>query len=571
MIMSRHILALAVTIGLAHAVGAAERTLPAFPGAEGAGAFAIGGRGGEAYRVTTLAATGPGSLSEAVSKPNRIVVFAISGIIDLDGLPGRQLVISQPNITVAGQSAPGEGVCLRGGSLEITASDVIVRHIRVRRGFIADGDRGDAINALGDKTEMQHVLLDHVSASWATDETLTSYGRLNHVTIQYAIISEGLDYTNPKQTPQNHGFGSIWGCGWDDGRVSMHHTLYAHQGMRAPRVVAGGTPPAVMDFRNNVVYDCARYNGHTGKDAVYLNWINNYYADGPSTRPELRGVMFTFFQNPNSRMYADGNVIAGHEAATRDNWEAVRFERHIESDPAMRVKAEYPVPPVITQTALVARDIVLADAGATLPARDSVDLRVTDDVRHGTGRVIGKETDLRPEERWPVYHSLPAPADRDGDGIPDAWELQRGLNSADPSDARAIVGGYSNLEHFLNNTLRPGEDRPVVFVAATVSRAKPGRPGEIRVRRAGNRSDALSVRLVLAGSAEPGRDYLPPAETVTIPAGAESVAVTISLLSTARDGRVVSVTALPDGRYFTGCPVAALVATQLPAMPGVSN
>lgn len=540
---------------------ATPRTVPAFPGAEGAGAFARGGRGGEVYRVTTLAASGPGSLAEAVSRPNRIVVFTVSGIIDLQEAGGR-LLIAQPNLTIAGQSAPGEGICLRGGCLDITAGDVIVRHLRVRRGHIAEGDRGDAISALGDREEMQHVILDHVSASWATDETLTSYGRVNHITIQHCIISEGLDYENPRQTPRNHGFGSIWGSGWDDGRVTIHHSLYAHQGMRAPRVVAGGSPPAVMDFRNNVVYNCARYNGHTGKEVVYLNWIGNYYQAGPSTRPELREVMFTFFNNPKSRMYAEGNVITGSEAATRDNWLAVRFERGLSPDPAMRVAAAFDAPAVTTQDATTAREIVLADAGATLPSRDSVDLRVSQDARHGTGRVIGKETDLAPEERWPEYHSLPAPSDKDADGIPDAWELERGLNPSDSRDAMALAGSYANVEHYLNNSLRPGETKPVVHVAATVSRVRPGQPGEILFTRSGDTARPLVIRYSVGGSAELGRDCRPSGGSLTIPAGSASATLSIPALATARPGRTVSVSLQPDASYFTGCPAASLIVIQ---------
>lgn len=540
---------------------AAPRTIPGFPGAEGAGAFAIGGRGGEVYRVTTLATSGPGSLADAVSRPGRIIVFAVSGIIDLEPAGG-QLLVTQPNLTIAGQSAPGEGICLRGGSLDITAGDVIVRHLRVRRGFRQEGDRGDAISALGDQTEMQHVLLDHVSAGWATDETLTSYGRINHVTIQYCIISEGLDYANPRQTPKNHGFGSIWGSGWDDGRVSLHHSLYAHQGMRAPRVVGGGTPPAVMDFRNNVVYNSARYNGHTGKEVVSLNWVGNYYQSGPSTRPELRDVMFTFFNNPQSRMYAEGNIIAGNAAATRDNWLAVRFERGLEPNPAMRVHTPFAVPAVTTQDAATARELVLAGAGATLPSRDSVDLRVTRDARDGTGRVIGKETDLDPEERWPEYFSLPAPVDADQDGIPDGWERERGLNPADPADAMALAGDYANVEHYLNNSLRPGESKPVIFVAASVSRAKHGQPGEIRITRTGDTRAPLVVRFAPGGSAEPGVDVAAPSRECTIPAGASAATLEIPLLAGARPGRILSVSLQPDSRYFTGCPASALVATQ---------
>jgi hypothetical protein len=185
--------------------------------------------------------------------------------------------------------------------------------------------------------------------------------------------------------------------------------------------------------------------------------------------------------------------------------------------------------------------------------------------------VIGKETDLAPEDRWPDYRSLPAPVDRDADGIPDAWETQRGLNPTDPRDATAIVGGYSNIEHYLNNTQRPGETRPVVFVRATVSRAKPGQAGVIRVVRIGERRAALAVRVSFGGSAEAGRDYPSRASSVVIPAGADSTTLEFPVLATTRADRMASVSLLPGDGYVTGCPEAALIVTRLAPPGALSN
>ena len=176
--------------------------IPAFPGAEGAGAYATGGRAGTVFRVTNLNPKGPGSLADAVSQPNRIIVFTVSGTIDLAAGAKRRgsIEIDQPNITIAGQTAPGDGICIKGGALHIAAGNVIVRYLRVRRGFNVIGDQNDSINIKGD---FQDVIIDHMSAAWATDENMT-LTNANRVTAQYSIAAEGLDYFNPNESPNRH-------------------------------------------------------------------------------------------------------------------------------------------------------------------------------------------------------------------------------------------------------------------------------------------------------------------------------------------------------------------------------
>jgi hypothetical protein len=571
----------------------ARAEIPAFPGAEGAGMYATGGRGGSVYRVTNLNAEGPGSLADAVSQPNRIVVFTVSGIIDLtrtkgDRRRGGRIAVDQPNITIAGQSAPGEGICLKGGVLEISASNVIVRHLRSRRGFIAEGDAGDAfevkppatgeaVTAIGRSAEalqktiikkaergkitkqpghLENILLDHLSASWATDENLTMT-HANLSTMQYCIAAEGLDYANPKQTPPNHSEGSLWGSAAPDGRSTMHHTLYAHNRLRNPRSTGGAEPPPVLTFYNNVVYDWSEFASHTGSEWVLLNWLNNAYVPGPSTPPEIAGHMFEFHGDPRARIFARGNLVKAAPSASEDNRQAIFFGtklRKLSADEKQAMIVEQPfgeLPPGL-RTAAEAYEAVLDQAGATLPSRDAVDWRITESVRHGTGGVIEHETDLAKEDRWPEYRSLPAPQDTDEDGLPDFWEKQFGLDPTDPNDsAKLAAGGYANIEHYLNNTAPNGDRTPIVFVSTTVSRAstQAGRRGEWRVWRSGPVEAEVRVSYSV-GERDP--------REVVIPAGVAQVEVAFTADDAAAGASAVLI--LKAGAaYHIGCPSAAVI------------
>ena len=305
--------------------------------------------------VTNLNAAGPGSLAEAVNGPDRIVVFAVSGIIDLakNGKGGR-IEVAYPNITIAGQTAPGEGICLRGGALDISASNVIVRHLRARRGFVSEGDMGDALtvkpDSIGEKTtatgrsdeefekirikkitlgktlkafaDIDRIVIDHCSTSWATGENLT-VTHAGHSTISYSIAAEGLDDANPKLTPPNHSEGGLWGSAAADGRSSMHHVLFAHNRLRNPRTTAGADQPPVLTLYNSVIYNWSEYPTHTGSERVFVQWLGNYYAPGPDTPAEGRGLGFQFHGDPGARVFAQGNIMEGSPAATADNRQAV--------------------------------------------------------------------------------------------------------------------------------------------------------------------------------------------------------------------------------------------------------
>ena len=574
------------------AFGAASAAQPAFPGAEGAGAGATGGRGGEVFIVTNTNKDGPGSLADAVSRPNRFIVFAISGIIDLTtekkGTPkGGKLKITQPNLTIAGQTAPGEGICLKGGSLTVDASNVVVRHLRVRRGFVADGDAGDSVEinvkdpafvkekskgtdkdnakeklAAGEKLKpATDVIFDHVSSSWGTDENFTMSGHIDRVHAQYCFAAEGLDYDNPGQTPRNHAYGSLMGGSGTDSRVGMAHSIFAHHRRRTPQCSTGdgaGDPPVVIDFRNNIVYDSIVAMSHTGGGAVRLNFVGNYYKTGPSSEAKLAGKWFSMLKgNDKSNLYAAGNFVFGSAEATADNWKGVLFEGKVEFKPSMVVAREYDVPKITTLNAEAAFEDDLQNAGATLPSRDAVDTRVAGHIRTGGGKVIGKETDLPEADRWPDYRNLPALADADHDGLPDFWEQQFGLDQNDARDAMKIAAnGYANIEHYVNNTDPRGGSAPVVCVSGQVSRATAEHAGEFRVTRSGGTDAALIVNYTVSGEAEEGKDFAALPGSVTIAAGKTFEIVAITPLAGARDNRTVILA--PSGVH-AGCPSRALV------------
>lgn len=594
------IVILACSLGLAHA---GEPRIPAFPGADGAGMYATGGRGGSVVVVTNLNADGPGSLADAVSQPNRIVVFAVSGIIDLSkvGKPGKEkpgkISISQPNITIAGQTAPGEGICIKGGPLQIHASNVVVRYLRSRRGWNFEGDTGDSIefkaptlgeapSALGqtdaafkkrqEKKEergkfvhefagMTDVIVDHCSTSWATDENLTCT-HVDRATLSWNIAAEGLDYTNPNQTPPNHSEGGLWGSGAPDGRATMHHMLYAHNRLRNPRLTGGADVPAVLTMYNSVVYNWLEYATHTGSERVHFNWVNNYYKPGPSTPAEIATHAFEFHGDPEARVYAHGNLITASAEATANNKLAVfhnqKFKKMSAADKeAMKVDAPFGEPLPLMQSAQEACDAVLADVGATLPARDAVDLRIIHSVRDAKGALIGRETDLAEHQRWPDYRSLPAPIDSDKDGIPDFWEAQFGLNPQDATDSSQIAaGGFANIEHYINNTSPRSEAIPVVSISASVSRAHPQQAGEWLITRSGPLQAPLTVRYTISGDATSARDFEPLTGSVTVPAGKSSARLSLQPSSGAQDNRTVVLTlATDDPACRVGCPSSSLI------------
>jgi len=425
---------------------------PAFPGAEGEGAISLGGRGGRAIYVTTLADSGPGSLRAAVEATGpRTVVFAVSGTIALK----TPLQIKNGRITIAGQTAPGDGITLRDQPLMVDTDDVVVRFIRSRLGDAAGAD-DDAISV----GSGQRIILDHVSGSWSTDEVLSvsvarpDLGRpaYQHVTVQWSLIAESLNCNVPKKGTC-HGFGSLL-RGAHGTRLSMHHNLWAHHQDRMPRPGNYLSPQAdpvggFYDLRANVFYNWgterAGYNLDKSGERASYNFVGNVYLRGPSSKGS-----FAFEEsNPGSRAFFAGNSMNGQVPA--DPWTLVRA--HAQNLPGglpagYKLAAALPFAPVSVDAPDKTLDRVLASAGASL-VRDAVDERFIADVRLRRGKLINSQTEVG---GWPALKSAPAPLDSDGDGMPDAWEKAQGLNPQDASDAARLdpASGYTNLERYLN-------------------------------------------------------------------------------------------------------------------------
>lgn len=441
----RSLLATSLVLAVAGSSTPAAPTPPAFPGAEGFGSSASGGRGGAVYEVTTLADDGPGSLRDALREGDRNVVFRVSGTIELKST----LRLQKSNVTIAGQTAPGDGICLRGKELMIVNADnVIVRFLRLRPGDELKQEH-DALSVRGS----QHVVIDHCSMSWSTDSLNDVTHGSGNVTVQWCLLAEPLN--NSVHVKGAHGYGTGW-----DGRIvddpaapggkrggggTYHHNLIAHCASRAPRIGYYKEGRGLIDCRNNVVYNSGPSYGAEGDD---LNYVGNYYRPGPSSAA-LRKPAGRLFEvsRDDARVFFDGNVFEGLPQVGRDNVAHVSFKG---AEPAKILVAKpFEVPPVETHPAgdaLVAR--VIANAGATLPKRDAVDRRVADDVRNRTGNLINTQSDVG---GWPELASTSAPADGDHDGMPDAWEKAKGLDPNDAADGpRVASDGYTNLEHYLN-------------------------------------------------------------------------------------------------------------------------
>ena len=453
----------------------------AFPGAEGFGRFTTGGRGQSVYYVTNLNDAGAGSLRDALSVGNRTILFKVSGTIFLNS----SLSITKDNTTIAGQSAPGDGICLANYTFRVDASNVIVRFIRCRLGdlkkYADDGMDGNGTSPIVTRS---NIIIDHCSMGWSLDEAGSFYDNKNF-TMQWCMVTESLYHSyHPKG---DHGYGGIWG----GQGASFHHNLLAHHTSRNPRFCGsrytGDSINEIVDFRNNVIYNWGNTNSAYGGEGGNYNMINNYYKPGPATpKSSLRYRILnytTYYFATDAKIYPDtvwggkfyvnGNFVNGYSKTTADNWlgqgsnPGVQIDNSAFKAVMARGKLLLPltVAPVTTNTPQDAFNLVVAYAGATMPARDTIDRRIAKDAITGTATFGGHTYDSAYTNNapsgiidtqsdvgsWPTLNSLAAPSDVDIDGMADEWETQRGLNPANASDRNSFnINGYTNLENYLN-------------------------------------------------------------------------------------------------------------------------
>ena len=478
-----------------------QAKIPAFPGAEGGGMYTFGGRGGKVLTVSNLNDSGPGSFRWACEQGGaRIVVFNVSGIIQLKS----PIFVRAPYITIAGQTAPGDGVIIAGESFQVDTHDVIVRHMRFRRGETLVWHREDSFGG----NPVGNIMIDHCSCEWGLDENISFYRHmfdLNdgkekrksptvNVTIQNTISAKALD-------TWNHSFGSTIG----GENTTFMRNLWADNTGRNPSIGWGG----VFNFVNNVVYNWVHRTADGGEYSTMSNFINNYYKPGPLTpkesavghriiKSESRSQgLFPFKQF--GRIYAVGNIMEGYPEITKDNWKGGIQTADKDGDmdatelALMRSNEPFEMAPISIMGAEHAFDWVLSNAGATVPCRDIVDQRICEEVRTGVAYYVDKYektvkdnpfgnmwglhpksqneqglfkyrrlpndsykqgiiTDPRQMGGYPVYRDWQPYKDADLDGMPDEWELANGLNPNDASDAVKDCNGdgYTNIEKYIN-------------------------------------------------------------------------------------------------------------------------
>lgn len=432
-------------IGIISAINAHGQELTmasAFPGAEGFGKNTTGGRGGKVIVVSNLNDNGPGSLREAIRKKEaRIITFAVSGTIALES----DLTISNGDLTIAGQSAPGDGICIKNFPVRVSADNVIIRYLRFRLGDERK-QQEDALSGVRQKD----VIIDHCSISWSVDECASFYQNQNF-TMQWCLISESLNASVHAKGP--HGYGGIWG----GMKATFHHNLLASHTSRLPRFSGSSTTPngpdELVDFRNNVIYNWSSNNTYGGEKGSY-NVIGNYYKPGPATPANKKWIV-----NPSSpvgRFFVANNILAGSERVTKNNWDGGVKTNSIDS---ARVRKPFVSELIDQQAPEKAYELVLQYAGASLH-RDAVDTRIVGEVRTGkslSGRKGDGIIDTQSQVGgWPELKSEPALPDEDQDGMPNEWELKNHLNPKDPADAPSFTlsKGYTNIEVYLNSLIK---------------------------------------------------------------------------------------------------------------------
>ena len=419
----------------------------AFPGAEGFGRYAVGGRGGDVYHVTNLDNDGEGSLRHGVETAAAplTIVFDISGTILLRS----RLTLDSAHMTIAGQTAPGDGITLSGNSLIIAADHIIVRFIRSRLGDTLNVE-ADAISVV----DGSNIIIDHSTASWSVDEVLSNQSNtVDLMTLQWSIVSESLH--NSLHAKGAHGYGGIIGAK----RQTYHHNLFAHHSSRNPKIT--WRRHTKVDFSNNVIYNWGFLSCYDGT-STHANWTNNYYKAGPATDANVNDLIFDVYNKPDApdfasygtQFYISGNVIEGNEIVSSDNWQGGVTYQDGTTEEDVRALQAFDYPKIAETSAEQAFSNVLDYAGASLN-RDDVDNRVVQEARTGTAAMginglIDSQFDVG---GWPLLESLPAQLDTDQDGMPDVWENIHNLDSQNPEDRNSDTDGdgYTELEEYLNS------------------------------------------------------------------------------------------------------------------------
>ena len=476
-----------------------QAKIPAFPGAEGGGMYTFGGRGGKVLTVTNLNDDGPGSFRWACEQGGaRIIVFNVSGNIVLK----TPIIVRAPYITIAGQTAPGEGVQISGESFQVDTHDVIIRHMRFRRGNTHVWYREDSFGG----NPVGNIMIDHVSAEWGLDENISFYRHMFdlhdgkakrkvptvNVTIQNTISAKALD-------TWNHAFGSTIG----GENASFMRNLWADNTGRNPSIGWGG----VFNFVNNIIYNYVHRTADGGEFSTMSNFINNYYKPGPCTPKTALAYRIVksesrsnkLFDYPQyGRIYATGNIVEGYPEVTKDNWNGgiqiadKDLPNGVPADVTalMRSNEPFEMPHMTIIPSEQTFDKVLENVGATMPVRDIVDQRIVEEVKTGKAYYVNKLPKKNPYgDMWgladaskneegffkyrrlakdsykdgiitnieqmggfPKYKKVKPYVDTDGDGMPDEWEIANGLNPNDPSDANkdCTGDGYTNIEKYIN-------------------------------------------------------------------------------------------------------------------------
>ena len=492
--------------------------LPAFPGAEGFGAQTPGGRAGRVVEVTNLNDSGPGSLRQAleVEAGPRTVVFRTGGTIALNS---RIKMAGEADsfVTVAGQTAPGDGIQLKNWGVQIRdgAHDIVIRHLRIRPGngsgaFTTDIDPLEIWGSGG--SHVYNIVVDHVSLEWAMDENSSAYAWATDITYQWCSLAEAL------LDGQNHapakGFLASGGPPHPD-NLTFHHNLFAHNPDRSPKIEF-----AAADLVNNVIYNWGGNNNSKFGLGARINLVNNVYLKGPDSFAAFNDIAWVV---DNARLYVSGNWGPKCPAGCAADW-AVGFREEISPYPLAdesryRAAARFPAPSVTTAPAAAVLELVLNNAGATLPMRDSLDARIIASVSNRTGRTGASSG-------YPVLRAGIPPPDTDHDGMPDSWEVSHHLDLNNPADRNGTNldgNGYTNLEVYLNSMGSVAADEaPSVSITTPTNGAKFIALAKIKIEAvASDRDGAVGKVEFFAGTKLVGEVSVEPFRLswVDVPAG----------------------------------------------------